>query len=241
MFKPKHVVYKEYFNWPVRVGIIAFLALGLLIVGFSAGLIAGILEREYNSSITKAIELRKSYIERDYKFATRLTQAPKFKLTNTNIAWSPSKQELKKEIECLALNIYFEARGDSLSGQVAVGLVTINRLLSEDYPETICDVVWEKRRHPITGKWVGQFSWTQDGIKNVPRDAQSWIESKLLAHAMLAERDLFAFVDITEGATHYHTNHVDPWWNEHFTHVAVIDSHLFYRDEDSTPWSIAVN
>jgi len=61
--------------------------------------------------------------------------------------------EINKEIKCLADNIYFEARNESVKGQVAVASVTKNRVKSKHYPNTICKVVWEHR----------QFSWTLDG------------------------------------------------------------------------------
>ncbi|HIE75488.1 MAG TPA: cell wall hydrolase, partial [Gammaproteobacteria bacterium] len=55
------------------------------------------------------------------------------------------------EVGCLALNIYHEARGESHDGQVAVAAVTLNRMQSASYPDTVCGVVWQPH----------QFSWTR--------------------------------------------------------------------------------
>jgi spore germination cell wall hydrolase CwlJ-like protein len=59
-----------------------------------------------------------------------------------------SRDLSENELGCLVENVYFEARGEDVLGQAAVAYVTLNRVRSPDYPDTICDVVWQK----------GQFS-----------------------------------------------------------------------------------
>ena len=65
------------------------------------------------------------------------------------------------ELQCLAENIYFEARGEPLNGQYAVAEVTINRLRSPYFPKTICGVVHDTRWDPLRRRFVAHFSWTQ--------------------------------------------------------------------------------
>ena len=149
--------------------------------------------------------------------------------------WTP--EDYEKEINCMAMNIYFEARNESTQGQIAVALVTINRVLSEAYPGTVCEVVWEQRRSPKYKKMVAQFSWTLDGKPDRIENKRKWNNEILpLARAMLAEGSLLNFSDFTQGATHYHADYVDPWWNKKFTPIMKVDTHLFYRDEKVTPF-----
>ena len=75
-----------------------------------------------------------------------------------------ASQKDKRELRCLAQNIYFEARGERQAGQLAVGLVTMNRVNSKRFPNTVCKVVWQKR----------QFSWTHDGKSDRPTDMKAW-------------------------------------------------------------------
>ena len=79
---------------------------------------------------------------------------------------------LSNEINCLALNLYFEARDQDKEGQIAVGLVTINRVLSKHYPNSICDVVWQQNKNK-KGNLIAQFSWTLDGMHDSPLEIES--------------------------------------------------------------------
>ena len=69
------------------------------------------------------------------------------------------------EIECMAKNIYFEAAIESTAGQLAVAQVTLNRVKSKHYPNTVCEVVYEGPHHasghPKRDRC--QFSWYCDG------------------------------------------------------------------------------
>lgn len=141
--------------------------------------------------------------------------------------WNPDS--LEREKHCLATNMYFEARNQSKKGKIAVGLVTINRVLSTKYPNTICDVVWQKSKHPANNKWVAQFSWTLDGKSDIPQNEAAWKRSKRLADAMLGSGSLFSFVDFTKGATHYHADYVNPYWTKHMDKTGVYGNHIFYR------------
>ena len=139
----------------------------------------------------------------------------------------------------MALNIYHEARSDSTLGQEAVGMVTMNRVYSDKYPDTICDVVYQShlnsRGNPIRNKC--QFSWYCDGksdkIPNMPNN-QTWQNAEFVAKAMLLQynmTDTGDYFGITCGATHYHANYVVPNWIEDrgMDRVKQIGSHIFYK------------
>jgi spore germination cell wall hydrolase CwlJ-like protein len=119
---------------------------------------------------------------------------------------------------CLAQNIYFEARGESLLGQALVGWVTLNRVQNSDFPEDICTVVWQK----------GQFSWTHDGKSDRPRNKESWAAAQIVADEVIQAYGVER--DPTEGATYFHADSVNPSWAKSFERVVRIDNHIFYAD-----------
>ena len=114
------------------------------------------------------------------------------------------------EFNCLVRNIYHEARAEPLKGQIAVGLVTLNRTETKGYPSTICGVVYQK----------SQFSWTK-GYKKVKVNEVQWKKAEEAALSALMERD-FSFK-----ATHFHNKTVNPRWK--LRKVATIANHTFYR------------
>jgi hypothetical protein len=119
---------------------------------------------------------------------------------------------------CMAKNIYFEARNESLKGQMAIALVTLQRVRDPRYPNTVCGVVYDNK----------QFSWYWDGLPDRIRNVTSYDDIALLASAML-DTDT-AIHDFTYGSTHYHADYVDPYWNEFMVYKATIDTHLFYYE-----------
>lgn len=139
-------------------------------------------------------------------------------------------KSLDREVKCLADNIYFEAGHEEQRGQIAVGLVTINRVKSNGYPDSICGVVWQANKRKRDGKTVAQFSWTKDGRSDVPRNRQVWEECYELAKDMLKDGSLDNYDDFTKGATHYHATYVKPRWRTQMEKVEKIGLHIFYRD-----------
>lgn len=122
------------------------------------------------------------------------------------------------DIECLAKNIYYEARNQPLLGKLAVASVTINRLIDERFPNKICDVVQEKN----------QFSWTSDGKSDVPKEKMAYIEATQIARYILREKK---YMDITGGALYYHSTSIKP--NKFFktlNKIGKVGDHLFYKD-----------
>lgn len=128
---------------------------------------------------------------------------------------------LPEETLCLALNIYHEARSKTLAGQVAVGNVTLNRVKSDRFPDTVCDVVFQE----------DQFSWYWDGKSDTPHEKDAWQTAKMVAMTMLdPESTIF---DNTQGALFYHADYVNPFWSKIFTRVTKIGPHIFYVDNES--------
>lgn len=131
---------------------------------------------------------------------------------------------------CLAQNIYYEARGSNFADQIAVADVVINRVNDTRYPNTICEVVRQGRKHP-NGQMKRnqcQFSWYCDGKSDWPKDDDAWVNAQQIAHNMYVYGD---FRGVTEGATHYHANYVDPVWARDLQLVGRIGVHIFYRWE----------
>lgn len=132
-----------------------------------------------------------------------------------------------KDVNCLAKNIYFEARDQKPKGQIAIALVTINRVKSKRFPNSICEVVEQANRK--NGKIVlhkCHFSWFCDGKSDTPKDKMSWDISLLIARAMLRN----PLKDFLHGATYYHRIDVDPYWNKKMLKLSTIGDHVFYID-----------
>ena len=139
-------------------------------------------------------------------------------------------QDKYPEHYCLALNIYYEARGSNLADKAAVSDVVLNRVNDTRYPNTICEVVKQGKQHP-SGQMVRnacQFSWYCDGKSDVPLDKDRWFEAQMIAWGFL-EYDKYR--GITEGATHYHATYVSPRWAKDLQMVGRIGAHIFYRWE----------
>lgn len=126
-----------------------------------------------------------------------------------------------REHRCLAQAIYYEARGESQRGQVAVAEVVMNRVRSSAYPNSICEVVYQGSTR-VTGC---QFTFTCDGSLNQRPRGRGWERAQRTATAMM----LGYHRPITQNATHYHTHAVNPVWNSGLVETTNIGSHVFYR------------
>lgn len=136
-------------------------------------------------------------------------------------------QRKDDELSCLACNVYHEARGEPLLGQLAIALVTRNRVRAPEYPPTYCAVVWQKslvRRSDRTF-YVAQFSWTLDGLGDGVVDPIAWGKRLAVAHVVMAD---VLVSDITRGALWYHANYVMPYWADELAKRIVIGNHIFY-------------
>ncbi len=135
------------------------------------------------------------------------------------------------ETMCLACNIYHESRGEPRLGKLGVGLVTINRVASNAYPSSICEVVWEKHKHYETKKMTPQFSWTLDGKSDKVYHQNAWDQSLDIATRLVSGG---GYPDITAGALWYHADYVDPAWAAQLYLTIRIDHHLYYATDEAT-------
>lgn len=122
------------------------------------------------------------------------------------------------EIRVLALNMYHEARGEGPIAMQMVGEVTLNRVASVNYPNSICKVVYQK----------GQFSWTKKKDQT-PHEKESWDLAMKIAED-LVNGDIH-YID--NGATHFlNPSSVSktPKWARRFEKVGKYGSHVFYDD-----------
>ena len=138
------------------------------------------------------------------------------------------------EVQCLAQNIYFEARGESKKGQIAVAYVVLNRKQDTNYPNTICGVikqgpvsVWflEQKQKIVPLQNKCQFSWWCDGKSDVPRDLWAWGSAMEIAVGVVEGK----YQDPTEGAMWYHNTEVEPNWTHQLAVATRINKHIFYR------------
>lgn len=119
---------------------------------------------------------------------------------------------------CLALALYWEARGESDRGMGAVAAVVLNRVADRRFPDTVCGVVKQGGETPPC-----QFSWWCDGKSDRPRDQHSWQRAMDIADRMLHRRHY----NKLGGALFFHSTSVNPRWR--YKRVARIGGHVFYR------------
>jgi N-acetylmuramoyl-L-alanine amidase len=129
-----------------------------------------------------------------------------------------------KELRCLAENIYYEARGEPLAGQYAVAEVTMNRVASPHYPDTVCEVVFDTRWDPLRRRHVAHFSWTELPRRGEPR-GRAWEQATAVAKAVYDELHR----PLVPNALLYHADTIRPYWANRRRTVATIGNHVFYR------------
>ena len=138
-------------------------------------------------------------------------------------AATPALAEFDAELqkECLAMNIYHEARGEPDAGRVAVGHVVMNRAADPRFPEGICEVVRQGGESP---RYRCQFSRWCDGRSDAPRDVAAWEQARQVAGKVLDGGS----PDPTAGALWYHADYVDPSWVRKLKRGPTIGRHTFY-------------
>jgi spore germination cell wall hydrolase CwlJ-like protein len=129
-----------------------------------------------------------------------------------------------RSLDCLARNVYYEARGESLAGQYAVAEVTMNRKASAHYPKTVCAVVYQKNWDPLRKRYVGAFSWTEFDTLDAPA-GEAWRRALRIAEEVYYQRRPPAL----QGALHFHATYIQPDWSKERQRVARIGKHVFYR------------
>lgn len=130
-------------------------------------------------------------------------------------------EETKSELDCLAEAVYYEARSESTRGQLAVAEVVMNRVRDSRFPNTVCEVVFQGQ-YRQTGC---QFTFTCDGSRRQKPRGPAWDRARAVAlHVSLGLNK-----PVTNKATHYHTDYVNPYWKAGMVETAMIGTHIFYR------------
>jgi len=123
---------------------------------------------------------------------------------------------LSEQMRCLAGAIYFEARGEPLSGQLAVAQVVINRADSSRFPSSYCGVVYQR----------AQFSFVRGGaMPRINTGSKAWKRAKAIAR--IAHEGMWE--SEAENALYFHAKYVSPSWSRKKTALATINQHIFYR------------
>ena len=143
----------------------------------------------------------------------------------------------EKQVSCLADNVYFEARNQGTAGWSAVIAVTLNRVDDNRFPDTVCEVVKQGPHRPSwkgTGEMIPvrhrcQFSWYCDGKADTIHPDDELVYKRISDMAYVALLDNVTLLDITDGATHYHADYVQPSWATTKTKTVEIGDHIFYR------------
>lgn len=132
--------------------------------------------------------------------------------------------EQTRQLECLTRNIYWEAASEPFEGKVAVAQVTLNRMQSGKFPDSVCGVVHQK--NVFYEKVVCQFSWyCENNHKVKPVHKPLWRESEEVAKKVLLEG--FRLPGL-KNALYYHADYVNPGWQ--LPKIDQIGRHIFYGE-----------
>ena len=132
--------------------------------------------------------------------------------------------EQTRQLECLTRNIYWEAASEPFEGKVAVAQVTLNRMASGKFPDSVCGVVHQK--NVFYERVVCQFSWYCEGNHKVKAiHKPMWRESEEVAKKVLLEG--FRLPSLHK-ALYYHAEYVNPGWK--LPKIEKIGRHIFYGE-----------
>ncbi len=175
-------------------------------------------------------EVNESYETKFGGFPTNVSQHDLSELTPNLFV----QENMTRESGCLAAALYFEARGESKMGQIAVAQVIINRARSHFYPNSLCGVIWQNsHKHNRC-----QFSFTCDNKMDMIRNRKAWLQAKKVAQAFVSGNTPKLASNVTSPAhalskrarrsTHYHATYVRPSWSRKLQRMGQIGRHIFY-------------
>ena len=133
------------------------------------------------------------------------------------------RPKVEDELRCLALTVYFEARGEPDLGKAAVAHVVLNRVSDGRFPDSICKVV---RQGGQQTRYRCQFTWWCDGLSDTPRKGPDWELTKTMARKVFWGYS----EDPTKGALWYHADYVQPRWASAYQKTSKIGQHIFYNE-----------
>lgn len=136
----------------------------------------------------------------------------------------------ERERRCLSTAIYFEARGEPLQGQIAVGQVIMNRVRAPQFPETICGVVYQGQMAPGC-----QFSFACDGKTDTPKNDSHWALAQKLSRQITSGAVWLPEIGYS---TFYHADYVSPYWKSTMNKIDSIGRHIFYKKRNEKPYIV---
>lgn len=133
--------------------------------------------------------------------------------------YSDMRGKRLSSLECATVNLYMEARGESDLANMAIMAVVMQRVEDSRFPNTICEVVFQER----------QFSWLMDGKSDKIHNLEQYTRLYKLAEKFMLNKELF--MQLSEGADHYHTTSISPYWSESdkMDYLYTLDNHKFYK------------
>jgi len=172
------------------------------------------------------LKLKFYFYTREQNSAYFIIIIPSLLIIITAVSYlSINKYETSRRLHCLTMNIYHEARGEPIKGQYAVARVTLNRVASKRYPNTICEVVHQKKWDYLRKRYVSAFSWTElPPKKNIKNKA--WNQALKIAKDVYQNQ---SHTNNLHGALFYHARYIKPSWARKKKPIARIGKHIFYR------------
>jgi spore germination cell wall hydrolase CwlJ-like protein len=154
---------------------------------------------------------------------TTVLNLPNTYFLPVSVPYSSLTKPVKKQADCLAQNIYFEAAHESDEGKVAVAMVTLNRVISGKYADNICNVVNQRTNNTC------QFSWVCESVnKNkLLTITDTMLYNNIRELAVRVMMNYGVMDDVTKGATYYHADYVNPNWG--LPKTTKIGRHIFYK------------
>jgi spore germination cell wall hydrolase CwlJ-like protein len=150
------------------------------------------------------------------------------RLPERDVVQPVSVHSMERQLACMTKNIYWEAANEPAEGKIAVAQVVMNRVDSSDFPDTVCEVVYQ--RDVIYSRVVCQFSWyCMPGFTNRRINAEAWRESEMAAKKVMLEG--FRLPSL-ETALYYHADYVNPQWR--LNRITQIGRHIFYQPRINT-------
>ena len=168
------------------------------------------------------------------KIIEKVEKKPEPETVFINANFEHLTPKVQRQVLCLANNIYFEARSEPIKGQIAVAFVTLNRVTSELFPDSICDVVKQKRNNVCQFSWYCESRPKRQYTKHILTGEGSLQYNEIIDIATFVYANYEKLNDPTHGSLFYHADYVRPGWRKRMDKVAVIGAHIFYRLRDDT-------
>jgi len=146
--------------------------------------------------------------------ASQLADTDAFATLSAAVAAQDMPSAADSELNCLAVGVYYEAKGEPLAGQLAVAEVILDRSTSGRFPRSVCSVLTQP----------GQFSFVRGGRLPAPPANPAW--RKAMAVALVAQKNLWE--SPVDGALYFHARYVRPAWGRGRV-VGTVGNHIFYR------------